>query len=100
MGAIATYSDALAELCRGAGVTANPAVVAELIAEYRLLTRHAYGTENGEIRQVLQELRTRGLKLAIVTNANDLDVELFESHSLAPCFDAFVASCRVGLRKP
>lgn len=73
--------------------------IAEL--EYRaMVTDRTVSPENLE---VLQQLRQRGLRLGLVSNAHFLPalmLEDFERLGLSELFDAIVISSQVGVRKP
>lgn len=49
---------------------------------------------------LLAELRKRGFRLGLISNADASEIAAWPSSPLAECFDAEVFSCRVGLVKP
>jgi putative hydrolase of the HAD superfamily len=49
---------------------------------------------------LIHELRSRGVRTALVSNADAMEVEGYALSSLAGQFDAEVFSCRVGMIKP
>jgi putative hydrolase of the HAD superfamily len=53
-----------------------------------------------DAEETVAALRTRGLKLGLVTECSDGVPELWPKTSLAPHFDAQVYTCEVGVRKP
>lgn len=55
-----------------------------------------------EVYSVLEELRGRGLKLALISNAMDADnvQRLIDNHGLRGYFDPIVVSAAAGIRKP
>ena len=99
-GAIAEYERALAALCSAAGVQPDPRVIAELKRDYLRITSVAFATPDPGIVEMLRALKARGLRLAIVSNATDLDAAPWHGYDLARYFDAFVFSHQVGLMKP
>ena len=100
-GTIAHYEEALAGLCRHAGVQPDDAVLAEMRQQYTsYLARTAFALPDPRVVEMLQALRMAGLRLAVVTNANNLDTAPWKTHGLARFFDAFIASHEVGLLKP
>jgi putative hydrolase of the HAD superfamily len=53
-----------------------------------------------ETQDVLRTLRTMGLKLALVSNADIFEVAAWDRSPIAPLFDTAVFSCHVGFAKP
>lgn len=52
------------------------------------------------ILETLEALRARGLKLAVVSNADVIDIEAWDRSPLAAFFDCAVFSCSVHMVKP
>lgn len=52
------------------------------------------------IPETLQALRDKGLRLAVISNADVIDIAAWNKSPLAPFFDAAVFSCSVHLIKP
>ncbi len=61
---------------------------------------HALLNIDAEIHETLRELKKRGLKLALVSNASTSEVLAWPHSPLAPLFDTVVFSCECGFRKP
>jgi len=100
-GTIEQYDHALAQLCAAAGVPSSEPTFAELKREYiAYAARTAFIQAEPTIVGMLRALKASGLKLGVVTNANDLDSAPWEQHELARYFDVFVASHAVRLLKP
>ena len=100
-GEIRGYEAALEAFCAAAGASPEASAVAGLRRDYRAITDVAFvPPPPAALVGLLSGLRARGLRLAIVTNANDLDTAPWATFALAPFFDAFVASHEVGLMKP
>jgi putative hydrolase of the HAD superfamily len=53
-----------------------------------------------ETLETLRALRAKGLKLALVSNADVSEVASWDRAPIAPLFDAVVFSCHVGHAKP
>ena len=49
---------------------------------------------------VLNELKTRGKKIALISNADVTEVAAWDESPIAPLFDSTVFSCKVGYVKP
>jgi len=95
-----TFRDALRQIISELGGVADDGVLDELRAE-RIAQKAAVLTRvEPEILATLSELRRRGLKLGLVTNAFAEDVRGWEQSPLHACFDASVFSCIAGLVKP
>ncbi|WP_089945799.1 HAD family hydrolase [Candidatus Entotheonella palauensis] len=100
-GTIEHYEQALGELCAAAGVQPDARVLAELRQEYiAYAARTAFVEPAPEIVEMLTALKSVGVKLGVVTNANNLDTAPWAQYELAPFFDVFVASHQVRLLKP
>ena len=50
--------------------------------------------------ELLAELRRRGIKTAVLSNADVMDTRYWEQSPLAPCFDAAIFSWQAGIVKP
>jgi putative hydrolase of the HAD superfamily len=82
-------------------VPRDEGVLAELKREYvAYAARTAFVRAEPAIVDMLSALRSSGLKLAVVTNANDLDSAPWAKHELSRFFDVFIASHQVRLMKP
>jgi len=99
-GEISAYEPALTTLCAAAGVRADPVVLAELKRDYLRITSVAFVPPAREIVDLLSALEARGLRLAILSNTNDLDAAPWRQYDLARFFDTVVFSHEVGFMKP
>ncbi len=99
-GRIASYQDALTQLCAEAGVRPDLLEIESLADETRARISKVFRSVLPEVTDMLEGLRQSGLKLGVVTNAHDLDTEPWAESSLAGYFDVFVASHEVGICKP
>ena len=52
------------------------------------------------ILETVQALRKQGLRLAVLSNADIIDIEAWDESPLAPLFDEAIFSCSEGLMKP
>lgn len=50
--------------------------------------------------ETLRDLRDRGLRLGLLSNAHERDVRRLPESPLSQCFDATVFSCSAGVMKP
>ena len=94
------YEEVLEAVCEAAGRTPDRRVIAELARERHESRLPPFQNVEPAIVEMVDALRSRGLKLGVVTNAASGDVEPWPRCVLAPRFDAFIASCDVGLLKP
>jgi HAD superfamily hydrolase (TIGR01549 family) len=99
-GEIKHYEEALTRVCKAAGKEPDASVLAELTHEYRAMTARVFEAIEPEVVEMVADLKESGFILGVVTNASDLDAEPWSGSALAPFFDDFVASYRVGLSKP
>ena len=95
-----TFRDALIQIGSNVGGVIDDALLGRLAAE-RISQKAAVLTNvEPEVVTVLAELRERGLKLGLVTNAFAEDVRGWEHSPLRSFFDATLFSCSAGLAKP
>jgi putative hydrolase of the HAD superfamily len=99
-GQIGHYQDALAQFCAAAGAKPGAGVLAELLTERRLITARPFKAVEPEIVEMTAALKQSGLKLGVITNANNLGAAHWPDTPLAPYFDVFVASHEAGMLKP
>jgi FMN phosphatase YigB (HAD superfamily) len=100
MGQLESYEELLLELCRTAAHTPSESVIAELVLEHSRTTRIPFQNIEPAIVELVQELGLWGFRLGIITNASDMDVEMWPDCRLAPLFDVFIPSFQVGILKP
>lgn len=94
------YEDVLVAVCEAAGRSPDRQVIAELVGERHDSRVPPFENVEPAIIELVDGLRSRGLKLGVVTNSASGDVEPWSRCRLEPYFQAFVASCSVGLLKP
>ena len=94
------YEEVLKAVCEAAGRTPDRRVIAELARERHESRLPPFENVEPAIVEMVDALRSRGLKLGVVTNAASGDVEPWPRCVLAPRVDAFIASCDVGRLKP
>ena len=94
------YEDVLAEVCRAVGREPDTQVIAELSRERYESRLPPFENVEPEILDMVEALRSRDLKLGVITNSTNGDVEPWPRSPLAPCFEALIASYRVGIVKP
>jgi len=99
-GEIPGYETALTRVCDAAGVRADPHALAGLRRDYEAITAVAFVAPDPAIEALLSGLRARGLRLALVSNATDLDAAPWPGFGLARHFDAVLFSHDVRLMKP
>ena len=94
------YEEVLEAVCEAVGRTPDRRVIAELGQERYESRLPPFEDVEPAIVEMIDALRSRGLKLGVVTNAASGDVEPWPRCVLAPRFEAFVASCDFGMLKP
>lgn len=99
-GHIGHYEEALAQFCAEAGAQPDVALLAELSDERRLMATRPYKAVDPGIVEMVAALKQAGLKLGVITNANNFGTALWPDCVLAPLFDVFVASHEAGMLKP
>ena len=99
-GCFERFEKLLEAVCEAAGIAPDRQAIAELARERRENTLRPFELVEAEIVEMVEELRSRRLKLGVVTNSGWGDVEPWPRCRLAPYFAAFVPSCSVGHLKP
>ena len=94
-----TLAEAFAEILRAGGAEPRPELVRALTTRTRellLTTARLYD----DVLPFLRELRSRGVKVAIVSNCDENTRSLLAASGVAALADALVLSCEVGAEKP
>lgn len=95
-----SFADSLRRVLREAGVAVSPARVSALERK-RIETKSAcFDHVRPDVYELLEALKARGLRLAIVSNCSADEVVGLGQSRLYPYFGAVVLSYEVGLRKP
>ena len=95
-----TFRDALAQIASSLGRAADEVVLEELRSERVAQKTAVLQAVNPDVLAAVGELRRRGLKLAVVSNAFQEDVAGWPGSPLRPFFDVTLFSCTSGLVKP
>jgi putative hydrolase of the HAD superfamily len=92
-------AEAFERILRASGAEPRPGLVRTLVDRDReLLLRSARLYDDA--LPFLRGLRSRGVKIAIVSNCSEHTRDLLESNGVADLADALVLSCEVGAQKP
>jgi HAD superfamily hydrolase (TIGR01509 family) len=95
-----TFGEALGRIATELSGHAEEATLQRLCAERAGTKAAAFAHLEPEVLRMLDDLRTRGLRLAVVSNCFAEDVAAWPRCPLASRFDCVVFSCEVGLAKP
>ncbi len=98
-GAFPDQAGDLTAVIEAAGVTPDPALVAQLVAEERAFSI-GHVRPYPESMAVVSELRSRGIATALVSNCSHNTVVVVEHLRLADAFDAVILSFEIGVAKP
>ncbi len=94
-----SMTEAFTQILRACGVEPRPELVREILASGRklpLAASHLYE----DVLPFLRQLRSRGLKAAIVSNCDENTRDVLVQLGVAALTDALVLSCEVGAEKP
>jgi putative hydrolase of the HAD superfamily len=93
-----------AEIVRAIARSINPDIPDDLLAQATAIRQQRFERALGSIPssnlQLLSNLRSRGMRLGLISNADASEIATWSSSPLAGLFDAEVFSCNVGLVKP
>jgi putative hydrolase of the HAD superfamily len=88
------------DFVRCAGITISEEELRALCEGRMARVREIVTNVRPEVLETLQELKRRGHRLCLVSNADAIDVLPWADSPLAPLFDEAVFSCEVHLQKP
>jgi HAD superfamily hydrolase (TIGR01509 family) len=94
-----TKAEGFEQILREGGVEPRPDLVRAMVDQDReMLLRSARLYDDA--LPFLQDVRARGIKIAIVSNCSEHTRDLLESNGVAELADTLVLSCEVGAEKP
>ena len=95
-----TFRDALAQIASRLGRAVDEVILEELRSERVAQKTAVLQAVDPDVLAAVGELRRRGLKLAVLSNAFEEDVAGWSGSPLRPFFDVTLFSCSSGLVKP
>ncbi len=100
LGEFASGADLIEEACKGLPFQASAAQKAGVLKGRLTRMARALTDLRPGILETIAALRARGLKLALVSNADIIDIEAWDESPLVSLFDTVIFSCSVRLVKP
>ncbi|MBD3669672.1 MAG: HAD family hydrolase [Gammaproteobacteria bacterium] len=94
------HYDSLKTLAHSIDPSIDESLIREAVVERQRRFDHALVEVDDETLDALRQLRKRGLKLALVSNASSGEVSAWQRSPMAELFDTATFSCDVGSRKP
>lgn len=92
------------EVIRKLGYSIDPSIpeyrIREAAEERQGRFDHALKNVDAETLSTLEQLRDRGFRLGLISNASTGEVSAWNDSPLAPLFDRAVFSCHCGMKKP
>ncbi|MFG6494899.1 HAD-IA family hydrolase [Fictibacillus sp. UD] len=99
-GTFPDHQSVLRDILSSQGMSPNPEVI-EKVHQARVSAKAAAFQEiSGEVLELLQSLKDRGLKLGLISNAAPEEVNAWKSCNLANYFDEVIFSYEVRVAKP
>jgi putative hydrolase of the HAD superfamily len=95
-----TFAQALGDVTAAVGGVVDAPAIQRIAASRAEIKAVPYATIEPQIVDMVDQLRGRGLRLAVVSNCFAEDVAAWPQCVLAPRFDAAVFSCEAGVAKP
>jgi HAD superfamily hydrolase (TIGR01509 family) len=95
-----SYIETLTEICHECGVVPPATTILELHELRQSRRREAFAAIPAAVLEMLDELRSTGLRTAIVSNCSVEEAEHLEQSELEARVDACVLSFREGVQKP
>ncbi len=100
LGLIPDYSSVLREICTNAGIQVDECVLQTLLEERRALKARPFAMMDESVVNMVATLRSRGLRLGLVSNACVEEAEGWDTCKLARHFDSVVFSYQAHRMKP
>ena len=95
-----TFQESLQYVCEKCRQTITPAQI-ETITAKRIQTKSdCFNYILPEVFALLEQIKTMGLKTAIVSNCSSEEVEVLKESKLCNYFDEIILSYEVGMKKP
>lgn len=94
-----TFESAMAQLMKAHGIY-TPEEHRRIVQTRIAIQKDCFSHLHPEIRPMLKELKSRGLKIGLITNCFSEEANLIRESELFPFFDAPCLSWEVGIRKP
>ena len=94
------HLDVVQRLAHSIDPTISMERIAAATRERQRRFEHALLAVEETVLEVLRELRRRGVRLALVSNASSGEVRAWPDSPLAPLFDHAIFSCECGYQKP
>jgi len=95
-----TYPAIIQAICTDLGSTVAETVKQQICAERNRDRTSTLHSVKPEVLEMLRQLREKGWRIGIVSNATPDEVAPWPSGPLSECFDDTVFSCHVGCMKP
>ncbi len=92
-------AESIARILRACGIDPAPELVADLARADRDLIARSCRPYDDAV-PFLRDLRSRGLKIALVSNCGEETRPRLNALGLAPLADALILSCELGIAKP
>lgn len=94
------FVEALRYVCGQCGIETDEAVMARMLALHVETKTACLEYIHPEVFTLLDALKAKGLKLAIVSNCSAEEIIGIRQSKLASYFDEIILSCDIGLKKP
>lgn len=95
-----TFQESLQYVCENCGRTVSPAQI-EAITAKRIQTKSdCFNHILPEVFDLLKQIKTMGLKTAIVSNCSSEEVEVLRESKICDYFDEIILSYEVHMKKP
>ena len=99
IGRIADFEELLSRVCEESGRVVPASVVGELVRE-RSATLVGLNEIDPAIVEMIEKIKSMGLRVGVVTNVSNLDLSGWPKSELAPLIHHVVPSFEVGVLKP
>ncbi len=95
-----SFTDSILYVCEKCGISIDDSILSH-ITEKRIRTKSVcFEYVHPDIYQLLEQLKARGRRLAIISNCSSEEVKVIRQSTLYPYFDRVVLSYEVKMQKP
>ena len=97
---IISFEDSIRYVCQRCGIKLLPQTLAQVTDKRNATKAACFNCIDSDVMTLLQELKTGGMRLAMLSNCSSEEVMAIRQSRLCSFFDTIVLSYEIGLSKP
>lgn len=95
-----SFSDSIRYVCERCGMSCDDVLLAKIVEKRKRTKAACFSCVQPEVYRLLEELKARGMRLALCSNCSSEEVEVLRESDICRYFDAIILSYAEGIRKP